>query len=272
MDFLKAELGRKRKAMEMAKSSSQVGKIESASKVYLRATDLRRFEEDLNNQQKVENRVAKRNGGETPYQDQFDASVNAANSEIGNSNKGVTKDENNGGASLSSSIPPFDVIAKKLRSLGLPIRIFGETSDAQCYNRYREMKTRLVLSQAEMEGDEFRLGSGHGIRNPFLEKDKEEDKKRIPEIAMALGKKSNVVSYTTTGEASTIAAANASAHRTEGNNSTSGTGNLDDDDDTNDPHKRTYSFFKMLLKQWEDDLSRRPEAIRKSSKSIACIT
>jgi len=42
-----------------------------------------------------------------------------------------------------------------------------------------------------METDEFRLGSGHGIRNPFLEKDKEEEKKRIPEIATASGKKSN---------------------------------------------------------------------------------
>ena len=271
MDFLKAELGRKRKAMEMAKSSSLVGKIESASKIYLRATDLRRFEEDLNNQQKVENRVAKRNDGETPCQDQLDASVDAANSETGNSKKGGTKDDNNGGASLSSSIPPFDVIAKKLRSLGLPIRIFGEISDAQCYNRYRETKMRLVLSQAEMETDEFRLGSGHGIRNPFLEKDKEEEKKRIPEIATASGKKSNV-SYTTTGEISTTAAANASANRTEDNHSTSGKDNVDDDDDKNDPHKRTYSFFKMLLKQWEDDLSRRPEAVRKSSKSTAGIT
>jgi pre-mRNA-splicing factor 18 len=271
MDILTAEMCRKRKAIDMAKSSPLVGKDESTSKIYMRASDLRRFEEGFTYQDQGEKKPASDSDGGRDV-----SNIDAANSGTMllnneriseqkhdvNYRSGLTEEKN---GSASSSIPSSDIIAKKLRSLGLPIRLFGEVSDVQCYNRYRVTKARLLASKAEIETEEFRLGSGHGIRNPFLEKDKEEDRKRSSDMASISGrskKGSAVAGGTDSTSAASTAVVCALSDQTEEDQLKSGGG--DSNEDKDDPHKRTYIFFKTLLKQWEEDLSRRPDGVRKS--------
>lgn len=134
---------------------------------------------------------------------------------------------------------------KMLRSMGLPIRLFGEKTislgnnrydDSQRLSRLREAKE---ISEKAMTGindmEEFRLGKGHGIRNPFLDNtDNNDDEKR----------------------------------QLLDSNKKSGTNKKEEDDenDTNDPPKRIYKYFKSLLKQWEDDLVKRSESAKRTAQ------
>jgi pre-mRNA-splicing factor 18 len=97
-----------------------------------------------------------------------------------------------------------------------------------------EKQTKTLASLSEK--DEYRLGSGHGIRNPFLEKDEAQ--------ASAVMEKPNEL--------------------TEGAPTSKETVEQADEDDSSDPHKRIYKFFKGLLKSWEEDLAHRSEEVKRS--------
>lgn len=270
MEILTAELSRKRKAIDMAKSSSLTGKKEVASKVYLRATELRRFEESLANHDQGQTMPTCLGNGEHAQSDVDSATEITTSIEKGRLNDEKKKvnyksEKVRDTASANSSpIPSADVIARKLRSLGLPIRLFGEVSDVQCYNRYRATKAQLLATKAEIEMDEFRLGSGHGIRNPFLGKDKDDEKNvssQKADIAVVCKKKSSITGGASSTCASTTMACTSSEQAKEDQLLAEGEVLNDDEED---PHKRTYIFFKSLLKQWEEDLSYRPESLRKT--------
>jgi pre-mRNA-splicing factor 18 len=267
MEILTAELSRKRKAIDMAKSSSLTGKKDLASKVYLRASELRRFEESFTNQDQGQTKPTSHVNGEHVQADVYSATENTTSMDKGRLSEQIRdvshkSDKVEDKASPNSSpIPSSDIIAKKLRSLGLPIRLFGEVSDLQCYNRYRVAKVHLLASKAEIEIDEFRLGSGHGIRNPFLGKDKDDDKNSSSEKAniAVVCKQGSAIAGGTSSTCATSAMISTLSEKTEGDQLLAVL-----NDDKEDPHKRTYIFFKSLLKQWEEDLSHRPESVRKT--------
>merc|ERR1711865_839287 len=64
---------------------------------------------------------------------------------------------------------------KRFRSLGLPIRLFGEQSFDRWKRLQVAMEERHLALEDLTEKDEYRLGSGHGIRNHFLEKENDDD-------------------------------------------------------------------------------------------------
>ena len=105
--------------------------------------------------------------------------------------------------------------------------------------------------------DEFRLGRGHGIRNPFLEKDKDDVTSNQRSTAGKDESKSGGASkQETTGDA---------AAKRGGGDDMVGVDEGDEDGDHHNDHpKRIYHFFKGLLKQWEEDLSLRPDNVKRS--------
>ena len=155
-----------------------------------------------------------------------------------------------------NELAPADVAAR-LRSLGLPIRLFGERTAQRIDRLYDALERQRREMAGLSEMDEFRLGSGHGIRNPFLDK---------------RGGADDVGSG---AAAATDKISSAGAKKSGGDDSTGGkkgkdngdtkSGEDKDEDDDDDPHKKIHKFFKSLLKQWEDDLAHRPDSIKQTA-------
>jgi pre-mRNA-splicing factor 18 len=148
-----------------------------------------------------------------------------------------------------------DQITNKLRSYGLPIRLFGEKTittttttnvkeqqhqhgDLQRVQRlYTAIKGHEAAMLGASEKDEFLLDSADRTRNVFLEKEDEEEDKE----------KRTRTTATTTAANSTAAAPPPTKQQ-----------------DLNDKPKRIYRYFKSLLQQWEQELNSRPESIKKT--------
>ena len=86
--------------------------------------------------------------------------------------------------------------------------------------------------------EEFRLGKGHGIRNQFLERDNDDKPKKNQQQPNQTNEKE--ASKTKPKEPEP------------------------EDDTEDDPPKRIYKYLKGLLKEWEHDLSERPDSVAKS--------
>lgn len=150
----------------------------------------------------------------------------------------------------------------QLRQLGLPIHLFGETIQERAARLRKGLEQQTHLLQGVSEMDEFRLGRGHGIRNPFLEKEIVDDtttrfsnnnnnsnnNKDQPNDGNSKDNVNTSTSATTTG--------------TNDNKTLDATG--EDQEDANDIPKKIYNYLKGLLRQWEDDLAQRPDHIKKS--------
>jgi len=123
-------------------------------------------------------------------------------------------------------------VLSELRQWRLPIRLFGET-DEDRRTRWQEATVKHKQNMSQLsEQDDFRLGKGHSIRNPFLENAKEE----TPPEDTTKDKDEEVI---------------------------------ENEQDylrlfKDDPHKLIYRYFKDLLKEWEQQLESRPEDVRKS--------
>uniref|UniRef100_A0A7S1ZHV8 Pre-mRNA-splicing factor 18 n=1 Tax=Trieres chinensis TaxID=1514140 RepID=A0A7S1ZHV8_TRICV len=305
MDLLKAEIERKRKAVELAKSSKEVGRVGGSrtggsddgggggtNRQYLKASDLRRFHERQEEEEEERRRgggrsrvgagdkARKRRRDEPPEppgdsksvagrdgSDRGDKLMQGADSPA---EKGVVKDDGaarKGRREHEDRLEPEEV-TRLLRELGLPVRLFGERTaqqedgtydDSQRLERLHEARESRRAAMAGMsEMDEFRLGSGHGIRNPFLggkkrggDKDGEGEKDELVKRA-----KLDTVSGTS-GPSGKM------DH--SGKKEGKGSGKARGDEDEDDPHKRIYRFFKTQLRQWEDELSRRPESTRRTA-------
>jgi pre-mRNA-splicing factor 18 len=189
----------------------------------------------------------------------------------------IKKDKESSLSDTRKTWTPAEV-SKRLRDLGLPIRLFGErtivrrssdvddedqtSSDkAECDDsqRVERLQQAMTVRKDALSGltelDEFRLGSGHGIRNTFLEKD--------------IGKEDSAISVA----AVAASAASNDGKSAAGNKHSKPTTNQEDgvnqDDaqaqqDATDPHKRIYKYFKGLLKEWEQELAQRPESVARS--------
>jgi pre-mRNA-splicing factor 18 len=148
-------------------------------------------------------------------------------------------------SSITSSlkISPLRLL-EQLRSLGLPIALFGESLDGKLQRLQDALDKKTFQSKTQTDMDEFRLGKGHGIRNPFLNRKGEED----DDVA----KKKTVAVVGGVGEPASAEAV-ARKQQEEENHS------------SNDPHKNVYRYLKGLLNQWEDDLALRPDATKRTA-------
>ncbi len=272
MDLLKQELQRKRKAVDLAKKSSDVGRIgdtsnssdeKGAKRVYMKAADVRRFQEKREEEEKrkaaysaIRGQTKKRKSDKDNTGYPIDENLKSSTkSQKANSSSKSTKEKPklgkvNDKVKQSDAEQDGDVdcindqkmssleITKALRELGIPVWLFGENSDDQRLGRLREAReSRKAAMVGLSEMDEFKLGSGHGIRNPFIGKNKDEDLDLKPKQSKNEAReKSNVDSE-----------------------------QMKADTDTNDPHKTIHGFFKMLLRQWEDELANRPDSIKRTA-------
>jgi len=205
--------------------------------------------------------------------------------------EGTTKNRNR---EELSNLSPAEVTAR-LRSLGLPVRLFGERTvklsqhrqkhkqqqqhgdaddsdggggedtikydDARRIDRLHDALERRKVEMAGLsERDEFRLGSGHGIRNPFLEKGGEESSSAVTSAAAAAKGGDGGNKGRTDGGGNKARSDGGGKKKGTKNDDTDGNG--DDKQEEEDPHKKIHKFFKSLLKQWEDELAHRPDAAR----------
>ena len=161
------------------------------------------------------------------------------------------------------------------------MRLFGEVGEAARLGRLAvAVRGREATELGESERDEFLLDSASRTRNVFLERDRSgtgEDgrgglggdyggdddrdddaggRRRRSSSALAaaaIGGGARGGGGSAPGAAATppAAAAAAAAAPTE--------------EELNDKPKRIYRYFKSLIRQWEEDLSRRPDAVRRTA-------
>jgi pre-mRNA-splicing factor 18 len=269
MDMLKREIERKKQALQEAKQ--KLTAESSSRRRFVKTIDLRRVMEE--NQEGGSSTIFKVNDAkETSDADDIGSKSAAAFVEVDASSKktktepafGVssmgqkrqkTNHDRQGEATDRSANdvdtqddqqnPKYKLTAviSELRQFGLPVTLFGETLTDRLHRLKVAKDHKAVVQLQATEADEFRLGQGHGIRNPFLEKDEAISSHDV-----------------TTG--------------TEFMSANSGESKADNekdqrtvpppDDGPPDPHKRIYRHFKDLLKQWEADLQARPEDLKRS--------
>ena len=278
MDLLKQELLRKRKAVELAKKSSDVGRLgnqdpTSKKRTYFKAADVRRFQEkqaEEEEEKKKRKLISKKSDGKKSKKKRVGENDNKTNSgskdvaEKKSSNKsknrGVGEIKSDGtesnkdpkntsddGDNDEETLPTMSSseLTNALRDLGIPVWLFGEKDDSQRMQRLKEAKESRKAAMAGLsEMDEFKLGSGHGIRNPFIGKAKDGD------LDLKATSTSNEKNSDTKND-----------DRKKG----SAKDEPEEEEDTNDPHKTIHRFFKTLLRQWEDDLANRPDAVKRTA-------
>lgn len=292
MDSLLAEIARKRKNVEKAKASSKVRKITASSssttgkggddkgvKRYIRAADLRRFEAEeafrleeeahaKKSKASKSKRRTKKDEEEEDVETTTTTTTTTATTTIKDkSDVSVESTRKNDASSSSTVAAAVDVVVvarpsaeidAALRALGLPVRFFGENDDDGAREkRLREAETaRDAKEEDDNDMDEFRLGSGHGIRNPFLggrrNADGEDDEEAIAARRDAAGGG---------GERGDDDRQRRKRRRRDDDDE-----KADDVDDPADKHKRVYRYFKSLLRRWEDDHAARPDDVRRSAQ------
>jgi pre-mRNA-splicing factor 18 len=292
MDILKKELARKKQALKEAKEAAAAGEgnIVGEGRKFFKAGELRRLQQEREDalaekhsnkrhHDMVENENGEQKSSSRKRRLEEEEDTDESGGNVGNAQQGnkEQQDENNSsgtaagaGAALGSGdaddlsrLSPDD-ITQKLRSMGLPVWLFGEkktcnissssdkksnaNDDEARRGRLRQALEELSKSLASLsERDDFRLETGQSIRNRFLEKDEALD-------------------------SSTRASAAASLRDDEEDEERDGNDNKDgsakkkkkDEDLSKDPHKKIYKYFKGLLKNWEDDLAKRPTNVKLS--------
>jgi pre-mRNA-splicing factor 18 len=266
MDLLKKEMERKKIALALARDKTSCGR-------FVKASDLRRAQDEQEEQlrQKQKRPRVEVNPSNTTTQTE----TTTAGGKSSRATRGpgphddATKDEDaipksrktnesathsttqtlpvskksRSESSLSSNISSLHLL-KQLRSLGLPIALFGESLDGKLQRLQAALEQQTFQSKTQTDMDEFRLGKGHGIRNPFLKTHKGEEDDDVAKKKPVGG-----------GGAGKSASAEAVAMK-----------QLEEENDTsNDPHKKVYRYLKGLLNQWEDDLALRPDAMKRTA-------
>jgi len=284
MDLLKKELERKKQALQQAKQKGNETVVVANKKRYLKASELRKIQEEEEEEALLKQRQQQQqHASDTKRQSQDkqqDTAVSSS-SDVASSKKhkkrkrdkvnessSTTQQQEsnkNDGTTSSSSLPETDSslenlspqqVTQRLRLLGLPIRLFGEvtsmTNSANDSQRLQRLRVALQEQRQTLatlsEKEEFRLGQGHGIRNPFLEKEQEAKDTLLEE--MKSPKKVKATNNTD-----------------RENNSSHGEMKQEEEEEedlSSDPHKRIYKYLKGLIKEWENDLVQRPEEVKRS--------
>lgn len=270
MDLLQRELQRKKQALARAKEEASLGGDDddnqgnSKKRKYLKVSELRRIEEEEEEKERLRKIQEERQQQEQQFEDK---SASAAASSPSNkkarrqsNKKSKKKSKKSKKKEVEAPVPsdtpdeedhtndstPAD-ITRQLRQMGLVIRFFGENND----ERTKRLQDALSQKQKALQGlselEEFRLGKGHGIRNPFLEREKESSQLQQQKSLSKDGKDS------TNDNDNDNAESKASKAKAD-----------EDEDDQSDPPKFIYKYLKGLLKEWEYDLAQRPESVAKS--------
>ena len=128
-------------------------------------------------------------------------------------------------------------VTNALRRFGMPIRFFGETQD-DILNRLADaMRGREAAMIGQGEEDEFLLDTAHRTRNVFLEKE-DNNEESAPAAARSPKREADEIAESTPKAEKEV---------------------------TNDPPKQIYRYFKSLLRQWENDLALRPDAVKRTA-------
>jgi pre-mRNA-splicing factor 18 len=140
-------------------------------------------------------------------------------------------------------LSPEEVTAA-LRRFCMPIRLFGE-SESDILNRLAEaVHGREAALIGEGEKDEFLLDTAHRTRNVFLEKEGENDDHDKPAAARSSKKETKI---------------------NEPESSPKSHAQSEQEQSINDPPKQIYRYLKSLLRQWEADLTLRPDSIKRTA-------
>ena len=252
MDLLKREMERKKQALQEAKQ--KLATDSAPRRRFIKTIELRRVLDEQDSLKEF-------NGTKETKEDvTVDASV-ATSLEVNHSKMEITGDPNpkrrktnhdrvneskertDESAQQNEQQYSLATTIRELRLLGLPVTLFGETLSDRIQRLTNAQNHRTLVQLQETEADEFRLGQGHSIRNPFLEKDE-----AISSTNMATEFMSN---------ATCDSDAKLEKDLSKRNNS-------GPTDGPPDPHKRIYRHFKGLLQQWEADLQARPEDVKRS--------
>ena len=279
MDLLQRELKRKKEALLKAKEEAISGDAGDARKrhKYLKVSDLRRIEEeDQEEKERKRWRRQRMNKSKTKNSSDLPASSSTSVKERHIAQSGLTtttaekksKSSDSNSNESSSALPNSSLapltkendldtspasITRKLRQMGLVIRFFGEDNTG----RLERLKKALEQQSKTLEGlselEEFRLGKGHGIRNPFLAQNKQLKKDQQQSTNFGFGdertsEKARLLENKQLNDIKAI------PREEDGEN----------EDDKSDPPKMIYKYLKGLLKEWERELAERPESITRS--------
>ena len=269
MDLLKAEIERKRRLAAESKGSDRNGK----KKRYLTAAERRRLEEEEEEReeaillcgkwQRRRKKRSRRGGNESDEDDgkesedlttlltkkyqpagikKLEEAVAAEDKKADDDNMDAKNkiDAGNGSNTIPDSLQQLspDEVTNTLRRFGLPIRLFGEkttTTDdsARLQRLFIAMQGREAAMLGEAEEDEFLLDSANRTRNVFLSgaHNDEDDDGKSP--TKASPKKDKTAAMT--------------------------------EEELRDKPKRIYRYFKSLIREWEEDLAKRPDSEKRTA-------
>ncbi|KAL7519184.1 hypothetical protein ACHAWX_003973 [Stephanocyclus meneghinianus] len=271
MDLLKAEIERKKA------SASAV----APNKRYLTASERREIEEQRAREEEAKARERQREkkrrkrqrgddqdddeGGENLVQlltkkyDRKEKKGSGRNANSSNDGEGILRRTDSqsseggsgvGGKDLSEAmkqLPPHEVAAA-LRRFNMPIRLFGESTSDVLNRLLIAMQGREAAMIGEGEKDEFLLDSAHRTRNVFLEKERDNDDDNNHKNAAAGIRSSKQDAKTNNDKPSSPKPHTPSETQP-----------------INDPPKQIYRYLKSLLRQWENDLSLRTDAVKRTA-------
>lgn len=234
---------RKKRSVHKAKSASGGGR-------FFRASQLQKARGEDKTECGIKHRRSYNEGesaqGEDPKKQRRDKAGSIDDGEVGVENKVAyigLEGETTLALDLESSTMKLSAaeIKKRLRALGYPTNLFGESTMGRLKRLRKALDEQRNVQASNEESSEFRLVCGHGIRNPFLEKDDRETTET----------ENGGLVETENDMARSIDADKKEEHDTDLNAE-------------NDPHKRVYKYFKGLCKQWEEDLNSRLESAKRS--------
>ncbi|KAI9197276.1 Prp18 domain-containing protein [Polychytrium aggregatum] len=228
MDFLKAELERKRKAIETVLDKSAAPTTASGSK-YIKRSELERLREQkyLEDQRKLEEERNRKRSRANPDDGESQISAQTASTDKA---KGPANDDED---TLDISVE--DVI-RRFRSRGQPIRLFGE-SDKDRIKRLRALES--VEEQTEGQRNDFKKAIEQASTGLELEHLKRQagitdEPDREPD---------EFLDYDTTIVSPEL---------------------LQSDPDLT--YRLLGIYFRMLLKEWEKYLKERPDEVRRTNE------
>ena len=299
MDLLQRELERKKQLVAKAKEEAGGSDAGSGSnnknrkRKFLRQRDLRRLEEEQEERELEEKRLEKERD-QKEREEQAEAEAAAAKAaatsltpdepmrkkkKLKKDKKKNKKRQQNGDknieeststtttevedsksssgqkaiTSTSSTKKSSEEISFQLRNFGLPVRYFGEKEEERLSRLDAALEQQRQALMGLSEKEEFALGKGHGIRNTFLDKD---DTTANQNNLLGLGRDGDK-KKSSDGD---------SKDKTEKEKDEDKEKEEDDKDmvGDKDPPKFIYKYLKGLLKEWENDLSLRPDDVARS--------
>ena len=287
MDLLQKELRRKKEALLKAKDevTASTGGDSRKKRKYLKASDIRRIEEE-EREEKFQQRWRQQQNNRSKKKHSATISQSSSSKKSDRNEKGKEKESDpsttkgekrsstdsqtkeSSPVSPTSSLPPptkendLDTspasVTRKLRQLGLVIRYFGEGNTV----RLERLKKALEQQSKTLEGlselEEFRLGKGHGIRNPFLAQNKKlkQDQRQDQQQISGLG----IGDERSSEKARSLEREKLTSDKEKAKDDKE----KESEEDKSDPPKIIYKYLKGLLKEWERELAERPESITRS--------